>query len=218
VDPIVQRLRIELGVLAIGTALFVGWSPFRSTAIHATLAALAGVALISNVPFTRERVWARMPPTGLARERTRAAWFRTALFTVAGLVVLLVARVVSEGDVEVERRWLDGRMVLAVPVYFLWALLQQSLFQFYLLGRLLVLVPRSLAIVLTGLAYGLVHLPDVGVCVATSAAGLVWTVLYFRYRRLGPIALSHAILGVAMYAWVCDRDLFTWWASSWGLG
>ena len=39
----------------------------------------------------------------------------------------------------------DGTIVLAVAAYFVWALLQQALFQLYLLGRLLTLLPRAVA-------------------------------------------------------------------------
>ena len=63
----------------------------------------------------------------------------------------------------------------------------------------------------TGFGYSLVHLPDYGTTAATAVSGVVWSYLYFRYRRLLPLALSHALLGCAFYYWVCGQNLAPEW-------
>src|SRR5207249_2304443 len=67
-----------------------------------------------------------------------------------------------------------GALVFFTP----WAALQQMLFQFYLLGRLRVLIPASPALTLAamnGVLFGTVHLPDVELTVLTSIGGAVWS-------------------------------------------
>jgi len=61
------------------------------------------------------------------------------------------------------------------------------------------------------MSYALVHLPDVWTTLASAVAGIFWTVLYYRYRLLSPLALSHAILGSTFYYWIMGRDLAEAW-------
>ncbi len=94
--------------------------------------------------------------------------------------------------------------------YLVWALMQQTLFQFYLLGRLVALFPKNQPIwpvLITGFGFSLVHLPDVWTTLVTAVAGVVWTLIYYRYRYLLPLAFSHAALGTAFYYGICGHDL-----------
>ena len=108
------------------------------------------------------------------------------------------------------------RILLAVAFYLPWALLQQTLFQFYLFGRLLTLLPPWLAVACTALAYGLVHLPDPVLSAFTALAGIFWSYVYNRYRRLLPLAVSHACLGAAFHYWVYGLDLAREWRALFG--
>jgi membrane protease YdiL (CAAX protease family) len=105
-------------------------------------------------------------------------------------------------------------LVALIP-FTVWATLQQLLFQFYLLGRLRVLIPASppLAAAINGLLFGAVHLPDVELTVLTSVGGAVWSWYYSRDRCLGPIAVSHAVLGTTYYYWIRGDDLLLRWLS-----
>ena len=99
----------------------------------------------------------------------------------------------------------------ALLLYFAWGLLQQFVFQFYLLGRLLYVMPAAAAIALTGIAFSMVHFPRVPVMAVTLIAGIVWALLYRRYRSLVPLAASHALLGATLHYWVFGRDLLELW-------
>jgi len=80
-------------------------------------------------------------------------------------------------------RVFNWRILAAFGCYLPWALMQQALLQFYLLGRLLALLPRRyrfLPMIVTGICFGLVHLPDVWTALVTVAAGVVWTFMYYR--------------------------------------
>ena len=61
--------------------------------------------------------------------------------------------------------------------------------------------------VLTGVAYGAVHLPDRELALLTSVAGTLWCHCYQRDRAVLPVALSHAVLGTTYFAWVRGREL-----------
>jgi Type II CAAX prenyl endopeptidase Rce1-like len=69
------------------------------------------------------------------------------------------------------------------------------------------------AIALTGIGYALVHLPDWGITVVSLLAGIFWSSLYYAFRVLSPLALSHAILGSTFYYWIYGEDLFGAWIS-----
>lgn len=104
--------------------------------------------------------------------------------------------------------------LLAFALFVPWALLQQALFQFYLLGRLRALlpgVPRLVVAALDGLLFGAVHLPQWDVTLVTAAAGSAWSAYYLRDRRLIPLALSHAALGTSYFYWIRGEDLALRW-------
>jgi hypothetical protein len=112
---------------------------------------------------------------------------------------------------------LSWKLLAIFGGYALWALMQQTLFQFYLLGRLLVLFPKNQPIwpvVITGVGFCLVHLPDMPTTLVTAIAGIVWTAIYYRFRFLLPLAISHAALGTAFYYGVCGHDLAQEWKSA----
>jgi hypothetical protein len=118
------------------------------------------------------------------------------------------------GGEAILKRIFTWRLFPAIGLYFPWALLQQTLFQFYLQGRLRVALSSSSplpAIALTGIGYALVHLPDLGIMAVTALAGLFWSALYSAFRVLSPLALSHAILGSTFYYWVYGEDLLGAW-------
>jgi len=92
--------------------------------------------------------------------------------------------------------------------------MQQTLLEFYLLGRLLALLPRQFRLVImmiTGMCFGLVHLPDVWTALVTVVAGTIWSFMYYRYRQLLPLAFSHAALGTAFYYGIFGHDLAAEW-------
>jgi membrane protease YdiL (CAAX protease family) len=47
--------------------------------------------------------------------------------------------------------------------------------------------------------------------VVTAVAGVVWAIFYYRWRRLPPLAASHAILGATLHYWVFGNDLLMQW-------
>ena len=104
----------------------------------------------------------------------------------------------------------------AILLYLPWALLQQTLFQFYLLGRMCTLCPSLHPLaqsLLNGLIFGAVHITDIGVVLLAVLGGTLWSFLYLRYRRLWPLAVSHAVIGTTFYYWVYGYDLAGRWSA-----
>ncbi len=201
---------LELTALGLLTLLFVATFSVRPPYVDFALAG-AAVTLIAASARRSRQLWALAPVP--AAPGPRAAWQLAGGFTVLSLVVLagtgvIVARVAGEPW---QPRFLNWHFALAAPVYLLWALLQQYIFQFYLLGRLLRVVTLRLAIPLLASAFAAVHFPRWPVMLATVVAGSVWSLCYFRSRRLLPLAVSHALLGAALHYWVLGDDLLGAW-------
>jgi len=211
------RVAVELGVIAALTAAFLLIFPKRNPAVDVALAGLALLGLGVSASYTRKVVWAAAPPPA-AQHRFKRGVAVTLFVTVpTALLFLLIGAILAYhqgGWPAVAGRVFNWRILAAFACYLPWALMQQTLLQFYLLGRLLVLFPKGLLVaplVLTGACFGLVHLPDVRTALVTVAAGTVWSLLYYRYRVLLPLAFSHAALGSAFYYGICGHDLAAEW-------
>jgi membrane protease YdiL (CAAX protease family) len=212
-----RRVLIELCSLGLATIVFLLLFPNRATAVNIGLAVLALIGLVANRRFTQGQIWSRFPVGFDRSTRIKKSSLAALVLTGVGVVGCLIAAAVlgydEDGWSGVTRRLSNPNILIAIALYLPWALLQQTLFQLYLLGRLLVILRAWMAIVITGLAYSLVHLPHLGVSIATAGAGIIWTALYYRYRCLTPLAASHALLGSTFYYWVYNRDLMAWWST-----
>jgi len=210
-----RRFLAELLILGMPTIIFLVVFPKRSIYIDGLLALFALSLILWNARFTKNSVWIQFPPRDDLRTRVRRSYTLAATFTIP--VILAFAAIgltLGYREFGWEGAWArlsNWHLPVAFLLYLPWALLQQFLFQFYLLGRLLTLLPAPVAVFATGMAYSLVHLPEVGVALATAPAGIFWTFLYRRDRVLLPLGLSHALLGSTFYYWVYGRDLFMAW-------
>ena len=212
------RVALELLILAILTVSFLLVFPTRPLVVDVALALGALVLLGSNAQYTRTVIWARFP----ARPSSgglRPCLSTTMAMTLAAVVVCLLVGIVMgyrDGGWEAAvNRVLNWKLLVAICMYAPWALLQQTLFQFYLLGRLRTLFPTIHPIgpaTLNGVVFGLVHLPDFWVTLVTAFGGIFWSYMYNQYRLLLPLAFSHALLGSAFYYWVYGRDLPEAWS------
>jgi len=205
-----RSVTLELAIIGALALLFVATVRVRPAYVDFALAGAAIVLIVASAQRSR-RLWALAPTP--AAPGTRAAWQLTTWFTVLALVVLagagvILARVTGEPW---QPRFLNWHFALAAALYLPWALLQQYIFQFYLLGRLLQLVALRVAIPIAACAFAAVHFPRWPVMLATVVAGSLWSLCYFRSRRLLPLAASHALLGAALHYWVLDHDLLDAW-------
>jgi hypothetical protein len=210
-----RRLLAELLILGVLTIIFLVVFPKRSIYLDGLLAIFALSLVGWNARFTKHSIWVHFPVRDGLRARVRRSYTLAGTFTVS-IILAFAATGLSLGYRELgwEGAWarlLNWHLPVTLLLYLPWALLQQFLCQFYLLGRLLCLLPAPVAIVATGMAYSLVHLPEVGVALASAPAGIFWTFLYRRDRLLLPLGLSQALLASTFYYWVYGRDLFMAW-------
>ena len=195
------RMLFELGILATLTPLFLYYAP-RDRGLYMGMALLFLGFVAINAKETKERIWGR-PASGKS-ERLWRSTRAMAVMTIPVVIVFLAWGVWMGHEVSYLH------LLLALGLYIPWALLQQAIFQFYLLGRLRTLLPFVSPILLAlvvGATYGLVHLPDWRVTLVTTLAGVYWSYFYLRDRHILPIAMSHAILGSTFYYFVIGRDL-----------
>jgi membrane protease YdiL (CAAX protease family) len=202
---------VELAAIAIAALVFVGTVRVRPPYLDFALAA-AAVALIALSARRSTQLWHTTGAT--SEKRTREAWLASAAFTAAALIALGAVAALGTFDssgssmLARARNW---HIVIAIALYFPWALLQQYIFQFYLLGRLLHIVNAPAAIAVTAIAFACVHFPRWPVMAVVAVAGAVWALIYYRHRRLLPLAASHAVLGAALHYWVFGNDLLNRW-------
>lgn len=139
-------------------------------------------------------------PAGSARR----AWFVTLLTTsLLGLGLVLWGSMVREPydelPLKITQAGLMGLLALAGQ-HLVWAILQQILLQLFLrpvMGE--ILKKSTVATGATAALFGLLHLPSPVLAVSTMMLGAMWMVLFSRYRRLGPIIVSHAMLSVIAF-------------------
>ncbi|MFM9880512.1 MAG: type II CAAX prenyl endopeptidase Rce1 family protein [Burkholderiaceae bacterium] len=202
VTPILRRrIAIELAMLGICTPLFLRYAP-RDAVLYMGLAALFVGYVFLTRQHTAQKIWG--PPTTASTLWLRQSIWQLGLFTAVNAALLGVWGLANGHKVVL------ANVLAAVCLYFPWALLQQGIFQFYLHGRLRVIVPYGqpwLPALLAGLAYGAVHFPHYELMLLTSLCGTVWGLAYQRNRLLWPVALSHAVLGSAYYYCVIGADL-----------
>ncbi|HEY9182625.1 MAG TPA: CPBP family intramembrane glutamic endopeptidase [Gammaproteobacteria bacterium] len=205
-----RSVAIELAAIGAAAVIFVATFQVRPAYLDFVLAA-AAVALIVFSAARSRGLWAlarSVDPTG-----ARGAWIATLAFTAVALVALATAAVFTAraAEVPLTERFGNWHMLAAAALYLPWALLQQYIFQFYWFGRWLCLASVPVAVALTALAFAAVHFPRWPVMAVTLVAGTAWAVIYYRWRSLVPLAVSHALLGTALHYWVFGNDLLERW-------
>jgi membrane protease YdiL (CAAX protease family) len=205
-----RSVALELAGIGAAAVVFVATVRVRPPYLDFVLAAVA-VALIVGSAARSRRIWTlarSVDPRG-----ARGAWRAALGFTALALTVLAVAAVLvaRASGVPLADRFGNWHMLAAAPLYFGWALLQQYIFQFYWLGRWLQLVPAWAAVAVTSLAFSAVHYPRWTVMAVTLVACTVWSLIYWRWRTLLPLVISHGLLGTALHYWVLGNDLLERW-------
>lgn len=91
-------------------------------------------------------------------------------------------------------------------LYPLWGILQQLIFQGFILENLRRLGLRWLSVPLTAFAYSLVHYPSPLMLVFTALAGAGFSTIYYRTRNIIPLGIAHGILGACLYYFLYGHD------------
>jgi membrane protease YdiL (CAAX protease family) len=181
--------------------------------------ALVGLSLVLIAAKRTDRaIWEPLPPD-VERARWRRCLVSTLVLTLCVIILFLLLGIVigyqGAGWPGAKARILHPYIPVAIALYLPWALMQQTLFQFYLLGRLRTLwptLPQLTLAAINGLAFGVLHATSLPVAAMAAGGGIAWSLLYLRYRLLWPLAVSHALVGTAFYYWVYGHDLARQWS------
>jgi membrane protease YdiL (CAAX protease family) len=82
--------------------------------------------------------------------------------------------------------------------YVIWAAGQQFLLQSYFYLRFERLMGARAAVVVSTGLFALLHLPNVPLTVITVLGGLLFTEMFRAFRSLYPLAIAHALMGIAV--------------------
>jgi hypothetical protein len=175
-------------VVAFGLTLLVIWTPRPWQTVLWCVAA-AGFAVIMAERFEG---FAAM---GLRiKNLGRSLWIAGAALLIAAIAVVVAARLHT---LHVQ----DGLMGFAAAYcgYAVWSGVQQFLLQGFFLPRVLCLAksPTLAALVTAGL-FSLAHVPSALLVPITFLWGVAACLHFLHYRNLYPLAVAHAILGIAV--------------------
>ena len=151
----------------------------------------AGVATTAVVGLAVARA-IRSGEWGLARAAFVPALGWSAALTAAAAVVVYLAGSRLGTWHSPANPW--GTLAALVP----WGLGQQFALQIVLLREAQAMTSRSGGIWLAPLMFAALHLPNPFLTVATGIAAVAWCWIYDRYPNLLPLALSHALLTLAV--------------------
>jgi membrane protease YdiL (CAAX protease family) len=174
---------------AYGLILLVTWTP-RPWQKLLWWIAVAAVAAMAAASFH-----------GLQSIGLRRTNFFKSLW-IAGLALVLAAIAIVVAILFHTLRLPNGEAFALVKTYWayaLWACVQQFLLQgFFLLRCLCLLKNQKKAALAAAVLFALAHLPNPILTPITFVWGLAACLLFQRYRNLYPLAMAHAIFGIAI--------------------
>ncbi|MGB7150890.1 MAG: type II CAAX endopeptidase family protein [Terriglobales bacterium] len=124
---------------------------------------------------------------------------------VAALVLMMALVHWAGGEIPANPAWFPS--VGSVWGYALWALIQEFILQSFFFNRFEELYGSSPAVWIAAALFSAVHLPSPVLTTATLIGALFFCEMFRRYRSLYPIALVHAMLGLAIGLTVPDSLL-----------
>ena len=179
--PQQRRAAVELLILGLLATAFLALFPHRPISVDLVLALLASALVFLNARYTSTHIWGLVPLQAGGTDWWPGVLVTMTLTVLVMLVFLLIGAATGYEGADwpgVKARIIHPYIPTAMLLYLPWALLQQTLFQFYLLGRLCTLCPSFHPLaqsLLNGLIFGLVHTSDIRIAIGarklTKTAG-----------------------------------------------
>jgi len=190
-DPIASRSKFRTlaeVAIAYGLILLVIWTP-RPWQHFLWIAAAAAVVVITLISYEgRQAMGLR------AGNFARSLWVVGVALLLAGAAVLVAARFHT-----LHLPATPLAFVLTYFAYAVWSGVQQFLLQGVFLRRLLRIVPNTTrAAFLASALFAAAHLPSAVLTPMTLIWGFAACLIFLHYRNLYPLAIAHAILGIAV--------------------
>jgi membrane protease YdiL (CAAX protease family) len=174
--------------VAYGLIMLVIWTP-RPAQRYLWIVAAASVVAILCVSFDGAKAMGLRGANFL-----RSLWIAGAALLVAGIAILIAALL---GTLRMPNG--VAAFMATYCAYSVWSGVQQFLLQCFFLLRFLRLIsnPRMAALT-AALLFATAHLPSPVLAPVTFVWGFVACLHFLRYRNLYPLAIAHAILGIAV--------------------
>ncbi|HEY3624749.1 MAG TPA: CPBP family glutamic-type intramembrane protease [Terracidiphilus sp.] len=182
-----RRDLLELGGI-YALILVVIWTP-RPWQAALWVVAAATLTYIAYLSFEGLR------PMGLCTANlVRSLWAVAFAMAVSMIAVVLAGRLHTLHMPQTP--WLFLRRY---GLYVLWAAVQQIILQWFFLSRSLRLMnDATAAAAVTAGLFAVAHLPNPVLTLITLVFGLASCFFFLHYRNLVPLAIAHAILGIAI--------------------
>ena len=177
-----MKLTLAIAAVILGYTWVLAPVTPRATAHFATLAVLGLVAWRA----------ARTGEWGLRRSELLPAAAGAAAFTVPAVAVIYLAGSLAGTLQHRQGGW--GELAFLVA----WAAGQQFALQTVLLREAQAATSRRTGMALAAAVFGLLHLPNPFLTAVTLLAALAWCWIYDRHPNWLPLALSHALLTLAI--------------------
>lgn len=158
---------------------------------------LLGFLLLAAIPVCSQLLRRdRIRDLGIRVDNLKRSGRDMALATVVGTLVLVILGKLAGWRIELR----PGTALMPIG-YTVWGFSQQYALQSYVHRRLRQTpqLSRS-APMIAALCFGLVHLPNPVLVVATTLMGYLWCRLYQREPNLFTLAISHALLATTLMA------------------
>ena len=193
-------------VAAITTGLlkfvFMGWLQWQPFYI--------GTAIIGWGSYIAYRVWQNrsiLQKWGFTRTNLRQSFTVISFFALLSFIGFLIW-----GKIHGTLKW-HPHLTLSLVVYPIWGLIQQFLILALVAGNLHDLESEKWThwriVAFTTFLFGIVHLPNIPLTIATTSLAVFYTVFYLRWRNLWPLGLYHGWLGAFFYFWVLEQNVWT---------
>lgn len=128
---------------------------------------------------------------------SRRAWTSAGVFALIAAFAIALAGLANAHDGDGFTTRPPGLREAAL--YAAWALLQQWILMQAIAPRLRRATGSELfGALLSGALFAALHTPNFALMVATFAAGATWAALGYRHRALLPLAVAHALAGLAL--------------------